>query len=132
MIHHVAIEVPRELAPACQDFYALLGFGAVQPPESLRGRALWVERAGTQVHLLYVDAPTVPAEGHVAVVVEDHDGALAALRAAGHHPEPRREHWGSPRAFVRDPAGHRVELMAFPPGRVACAVRAPATRVAAR
>jgi len=24
-------------------------------------------------------------------------------------------HWGSPRAFVLDPAGHQVELMAHPP-----------------
>ena len=40
---------------------------------------------------------------------------LEHLRAAGHAPEPRREHWGSPRACVRDPEGHRVELMAFAP-----------------
>ena len=87
----------------------------MEPPDSLRDRALWVERAGTQVHLLYAEAPTVPAEGHVAVVVEDYEPTLAALRAAGHRVEPRRAPWGSPRAFVRDPAGHRVELMAFPP-----------------
>ena len=28
---------------------------------------------------------------------------------------PAREHWGSPRCFVRDPAGHVVEVMAFRP-----------------
>ena len=30
-------------------------------------------------------------------------------------PQPREEHWGSPRCFVRDPVGHVVEVMAFPP-----------------
>jgi catechol 2,3-dioxygenase-like lactoylglutathione lyase family enzyme len=42
-------------------------------------------------------------------------GTLEALRRAGFEPEPRREHWGAPRCFVRDPAGHRVEIMAAPP-----------------
>jgi catechol 2,3-dioxygenase-like lactoylglutathione lyase family enzyme len=47
--------------------------------------------------------------------VQGYDDVLATLREAGHDPEPRAEHWGSPRAYVRDPAGNRVELMAFPP-----------------
>jgi catechol 2,3-dioxygenase-like lactoylglutathione lyase family enzyme len=51
----------------------------------------------------------------VAVVVDDWQSALERLREAGHEVEPRREHWGSPRAYVRDPAGNLVELMAFPP-----------------
>jgi hypothetical protein len=38
-----------------------------------------------------------------------------ALRAAGFDPEPRDEHWGCPRSFVRNPAGHRVELMQCAP-----------------
>jgi catechol 2,3-dioxygenase-like lactoylglutathione lyase family enzyme len=77
---------------------------------------VWLQRDGTQVHLMFVeDDPVVPPSGHLAVVVDDYDAALAALLEAGHEPEPRREHWGSPRCFVRDPAGHRVEVMAFPP-----------------
>ena len=116
MIHHVAIESPLATVDAQVAFYALLGFRRVDPPPSLADRAAWVERAGTQLHLLHSDAATVPEEAHVAVVVDDYEGTLAALREAGHAPEERTPHWGSPRAFVRDPAGHRVELMAFPPG----------------
>lgn len=116
MLHHVAIEVTPERAPACRDFYRLVGFAPVQPPPSLRDRALWLERDGTQVHLLLSPEPVAPPEGHLAVVVEDYDRVIEALRDAGHSPQPRAEHWGSPRAFVRDPAGHRVEVMAFPPG----------------
>ena len=88
----------------------------MEPPEALRERAVWLEREGTQVHLMLVDEPVVPPQGHLAVVVDDYERTFAVLREAGRDPEPRTEHWGSPRAFVRDPAGHRVEIMAFPPG----------------
>jgi catechol 2,3-dioxygenase-like lactoylglutathione lyase family enzyme len=116
MLHHVAIEVTPEQAPGCRDFYRLLGFAPVEPPPSLRGRALWLERDGTQVHLLLAAKPMATPEGHLAVVVDDYEAVIQALRGAGHPPQARAEHWGSPRAFARDPAGHRVEVMAFPPG----------------
>ena len=60
------------------------------------------------------DAEHLPA-GHFAVVVDDYDRTLERLRADGFEPEPREEHWGAPRSFVRDPAGNRVELMSAPP-----------------
>ena len=115
MIQHVALEVAPDRVDDCVAFYALLGFERVEPPESLRDRAAWVERGGTQVHLLLVEEPQTLTAGHVAVVVEEWEGTLSRLRGAGFAPEPRREHWGSPRAYVRDPAGNLVELMAFPP-----------------
>lgn len=104
-----------ELRSECVAFYEALGFSEVQPPETLRERAAWLERLGTQVHLLWVDSPAILPEGHFAVIVEDFEDVLAALVSAGHEPERRREHWGSPRAVVRDPAGNLVELMASPP-----------------
>lgn len=117
MIQHVALELRRELTDACVAFYGLLGFERVTPPPALVDRAAWVERRGTQIHLLYSDTPVTPPAGHVAVVVDDYDATLAALRAVGHDPQPRREYWGSPRAYVRDPAENLVELMACaPPG----------------
>jgi catechol 2,3-dioxygenase-like lactoylglutathione lyase family enzyme len=115
MIHHVALETRRDDAEACAAFFGLIGFTPVDPPGSLAERALWLQAGQTQVHLLYADDPVVPGQGHVAVVVEDYEAVLSALRGAGHVVEPRPAHWGSPRAFAYDPAGHRVELMAFPP-----------------
>jgi catechol 2,3-dioxygenase-like lactoylglutathione lyase family enzyme len=115
VIQHVAIEVRRDQAERCRDFYRLLGFADVEQPSSLRDRALWLAHDGTQVHLLFAEDPVAPPEGHLAVVLDDYESVLETLRQAGHDPEPRREHWGSPRAYVRDPAGHLVELMAFPP-----------------
>ncbi len=116
MIQHVALEVREADAPACRRFWGLLGFVPVVPPPTLAARAAWVQRGDTQVHLLFADDPVAVPEGHVAVVVDDYDATLAALRAAGFDPQPRTEHWGSPRCFVRCPAGHRVEVMAFGPG----------------
>jgi catechol 2,3-dioxygenase-like lactoylglutathione lyase family enzyme len=115
MIQHVTFEVSRERWDACAAFYALLGFERVQPPPSLAGRAAWLQSGPTQVHLMDVDEPVVLPRGHVAVVVDDYDATLAALRDAGHDVQPRAEYWGSPRAYVHDPAGNLVELMAFAP-----------------
>jgi hypothetical protein len=64
---------------------------------------------------MYADEPVAPPSGHVAVVAADYEATLQRLHAKGFEAEPRAEHWGSPRAFVRCPAGHRVEVMAFPP-----------------
>jgi catechol 2,3-dioxygenase-like lactoylglutathione lyase family enzyme len=114
-LQHVSLETRRADVDAELAFWALLGFDEVPPPEGLVGVASWVARAGTQIHLLYSDEPVVMPEGHVAVVAEDYDGAVAALRDAGFEIRPAREHWGAARGFVRTPAGHVVEVMAAPP-----------------
>jgi len=117
MLQHVSIEVAPADLRDCVAFYELIGFHEVTPPGGLGEVSTWVERDGTQVHLMLADDPVVPPSGHLAVVVADgdYDATLARLREAGFDPEPRTEHWGAPRSFVRDPAGHRVELMAAPP-----------------
>jgi catechol 2,3-dioxygenase-like lactoylglutathione lyase family enzyme len=95
-------------------FYGVLGFRPVPVPAGIAGRALWLERGGTQIHLMPRDDAQVQS-GHVGVVVERYEGTIEQLRAEGHEIDPRTAHWGSPRAYVRDPAGHLVELMAFAP-----------------
>lgn len=114
MLQHVTLEVAPDQVRDCVAFWALLGFTVTEPPPGLRDLATWVSRAGTQIHLLYAEHPVTMPEGHAAVVVEDYDAAAAALREAGFTLDPRREHWNAPRAFVRSPAGHLVELMAAP------------------
>jgi catechol 2,3-dioxygenase-like lactoylglutathione lyase family enzyme len=119
VIQHVALEVRPRDGDACARFWELLGFEAVAAPRSLEGRAVWLQRGETQIHLLFAETPVVAPAGHVAVVVDAYDATLAALRDAGLQPDPRPEHWGSPRCFVRCPAGHRVEIMAFAPDAAA-------------
>jgi catechol 2,3-dioxygenase-like lactoylglutathione lyase family enzyme len=114
-LQHVSLEVRRETVPAELEFWALLGFGPVEPPGTLGEIAAWVQHGATQIHLLFSVAPVVPPGGHAAIVAEEFDATVAALRAAGFQPEEHERHWGAARAFVNSPAGHRVELMAEPP-----------------
>lgn len=117
MIQHVALEVSPAVLEAEVAFWARLGFTEVTPPEAVGAtRTRWVERAGTQIHLLAEDDPSLPpARGHVAVVAEDFEGACAALRDAGAPVDERRALWGERRAKTTSPCGHVVELMAAPP-----------------
>jgi catechol 2,3-dioxygenase-like lactoylglutathione lyase family enzyme len=115
-IHHVALEALRDQADSEVRFWALLGFEEVEPPATLRDRARWMESGHTQVHIIYADEAVTPPVGHVAVVAEDYGGTVERLRAAGVEVEAREAHWGARRCFVRSPTGHRVELMAAPPG----------------
>jgi Glyoxalase/Bleomycin resistance protein/Dioxygenase superfamily len=118
MLHHVGIEIaPADIESAVR-FFELLGFERVEPPTTLQDFT-WLERGGTQVHLMPEEEPTVPSPGHLAVVVEDFDGMVARVRGAGFEIERKREPWGQPRALAIAPGGHRVELMAAPPAPAA-------------
>jgi catechol 2,3-dioxygenase-like lactoylglutathione lyase family enzyme len=116
MLHHVGIEVAPADIERSVELWQALGFELVEPPASL-AEFTWLEREGTQIHLMPTEEPTVPPRGHVAVVAPDFDATVAALRERGFEVEPRREHWGAPRAHVIAPPGHRIELMAHPPKR---------------
>jgi catechol 2,3-dioxygenase-like lactoylglutathione lyase family enzyme len=115
MIQHVTREiVPSELE-TCVAFYRALGFDRVDPPPALADRFVWLERGGTQIHLEPV-AGARPEAGHVGILVDPYPETIERLRAEGYDVEPRAEHWGSPRAYVRDPAGNLVEIIAWAPG----------------
>lgn len=114
MLHHVGIEVSPTEIERTIELFQLLGFRLVTPPETL-SEFTWLERDGTQVHLMPTGSPTAPSRGHTAVVVADFEATFSALAEHGFEIERRREHWGSPRALVITPNGHRVELMAAPP-----------------
>lgn len=115
MLHHVSIEVDPDDVEDCVACWRLLGFERIEAAEALGGHVTWLEREGTQIHLIHSEAATVPALGHAAVIVADFEATFAALERAGHAPERHRELWGEPRAFVTMPGGHKVELMAAPP-----------------
>lgn len=115
MLQHVSLEVRPGDVRACVAFWSLLGFEQILPPPVLRERFTWVQCDGTQIHLIPTDTPAIPEEGHVAVVIEDLGAATGRLREAGFGPRAAQPAWGAERAFVQDPAGHRVELMATAP-----------------
>jgi len=116
MLHHVGIEIaPADLDRAVE-FFTLLGFERVAPPPALADGFTWLQREGTQVHLMHEESPVVPPRAHFAVVVPDYEETLRRLREHGFETRPGREHWGSPRAHAIAPGGHRIELMQASPG----------------
>ncbi len=114
MIHHVGIEVAPQDIGRTVELFQLLGFELVAPPPTLQ-EFTWLERNGSQIHLMPTGSPTVPPRGHVAVVVAGFERTFEAVREAGFEIKRRREHWGAPRARAIAPGGQRVELMAAPP-----------------
>jgi catechol 2,3-dioxygenase-like lactoylglutathione lyase family enzyme len=116
MLHHVGIEIAAADIDRAVEFFTLLGFEQVEPPRALADGFTWLEREGTQVHLMHEESPTVPSRAHLAVVVPDYDATLKRLHEHGFETRRGREHWGAPRAHAIAPGGHRVELMAAPPG----------------
>jgi catechol 2,3-dioxygenase-like lactoylglutathione lyase family enzyme len=115
MLHHVGIEIAAADVDRAVEFFELLGFARVKPPPALADGFTWLEREGTQVHLMHEAKPTVPPHGHLAVVVPDYEATLARLHERGFETRPGREHWGRPRAHAIAPGGQRVELMAAAP-----------------
>lgn len=115
MLHHVGIEVAPIDVERTAALFEALGFARVEPPPSLSEGYTWLERAGTQIHLMHAEDPVVPPRGHLALVAPDFDDAVERLRESGFEVERRREHWGAPRALAFGPGGQRVELMAAPP-----------------
>lgn len=114
MLHHAGIEVAPADVDRSIELWELLGFRRVEPPASL-SEFVWLEREGTQIHLMPSESPTVPPRGHVAVVAPDFEATFERVAAAGFETERRSEYWGAPRAKVAAPGGHVVELMATPP-----------------
>jgi catechol 2,3-dioxygenase-like lactoylglutathione lyase family enzyme len=115
MLHHVTLEVsPADLERSIE-FWQLLGFSRVKAPDDLAETFSWLEREGTQIHLMRAESPTVPPHGHAAVVTPDLEKTLEQLSAHGFEVLPKRERWGAARAVAIAPGGHQVELMAAPP-----------------
>jgi catechol 2,3-dioxygenase-like lactoylglutathione lyase family enzyme len=116
VIQHVSFEVEPDQVDACVEFYELIGFRRVPAPEKLAHFVTWLERDGDQVHLLQLPETSHMNAGHAAVPLgDDYEATQARLREAGHQVDDHEEYWGSPRSFVRDPAGNLVELMQFAP-----------------
>jgi catechol 2,3-dioxygenase-like lactoylglutathione lyase family enzyme len=115
MLQHVALEIGPDVVDECVAFWALLGFERAEKPPRLQTSSTWVQREGTQIHLVPEDEPVVARKGHVAVVAPDYERVVLALSEAGHAVREAEDVWDAPRCTVRDPAGHTIEIMSAPP-----------------
>ena len=116
MLHHVTLEIAPSDVGRAAEFWALLGFSKAEPPDDLADRFTWFERDGTQIHLMQVETRVATPHGHTAVVAPNFADTLERLEESGFEVAPKRERWGSARAEAIAPGGHRIELMASPPG----------------
>jgi len=114
-LQHVGIEIEPGDVDRAVEFFTLLGFKRVEPPPALAAGFTWLEREGTQIHLMHEEHPSVPPRAHLAVVTPDFDATLGRLHEHGFETRRGREHWGAPRAHAIAPGGNRVELMAAAP-----------------
>lgn len=115
-IQHVSLEVREEMVADCVAFWIVLGWKEVPVPEGIHDHSTWLERHGCHIHLHRADEPAIPVNGHTALVDGNIDETVARIEDAGYELLERERYWGSRRIFTRCPAGHRVELMAAPPG----------------
>src|ERR1700754_40172 len=115
MLQHVTLEVRPERVRECVSFWALLGFAEMVAPPTLRDRFTWVEREGTQIHLVPLEDPVAMREGHVAVIAPDYDTVLRALAQGGFELREGSNAWDAPGRWGRAAGGHLMEVMSKPP-----------------
>lgn len=111
-IDHVQLAMPAGREDDARAFFCrLLGMHELPKPAELAKRGgCWFASGSVQLHL-GVEADFRPArKAHPGLRCSDLPALLARLRDAG-VPYEQDDATGSPRAFVYDPFGNRIELV---------------------
>ena len=113
-LDHVQLTMPPGREEEAEAFYAgLLGLERVPKPESLAARGgCWFARGETAVHLGVEEDFRPARKAHPAFVVRDLPALEAALGVAGVHVRPNLDREPGQGAYVDDPFGNRLELIA--------------------
>jgi len=112
-LDHVQLARPAGAEDRATAFYeSVLGIPRVPKPPELAARGgCWFERGHLRVHL-GVDEDFRPArKAHPALAVSGIDALCTALEAAGHPVRRAEDVPGTPRWYVDDPFGNRIELV---------------------
>jgi catechol 2,3-dioxygenase-like lactoylglutathione lyase family enzyme len=112
-IDHVQLAMPEGGEPRARQFYAeLLGLPEIpKPPKLARRGGCWFETDRVKIHL-GVEAEFRPArKAHPALRIAGLTELLARCRSAGVEIVDDDPLDGSPRAYVSDPFGNRLELI---------------------
>ncbi len=107
-VHHVSLNVDD--VPAALAFYVdVLGCSVRSDRPAFPFDGAWLDLGDQQIHLIAADVPADLGQ-HVAVLVADLDDAVAAVRSRGVEVSDPKPVGRSRQAFLRDPAGNRIEL----------------------
>ncbi len=112
-LHHCQLAMPPGGEDEARRFYGgVLGMDErPKPPELAARGGVWFGRGAAELHL-GVEVGFRPArKAHPALLVDDFDGLVERLRAAGVEARPDDLLPGFRRVYVDDPFGNRLELL---------------------
>lgn len=116
-LHHVTVQCSIDEVDACRAFYVNV-LGLTELPSPI-GKAMWYEegvhiywgKGGNERH---PDVP--PAPSHFALVLgEEYRHVVDVCKRWNMFLDEGTMYWGSPRSYIQDPAGNRIEIMEFAP-----------------
>ena len=113
-LDHVQLAMPPGREAEAEAFYAgLLGLERVPKPAPLASRGgCWFRRGELALHLGVEEDFRPARKAHPALVVRDLPGLVSALRSAGVEVRPDPDRAPGEGAYVDDPFGNRIELVA--------------------
>jgi len=113
-IHHVQLAMPRGEEDRGRAFYSgLLGLSEIPKPKTLNERGgLWFQIGRLELHLGIEDDFRPAKKAHPGLLVDDLAALVKRLEAAGHATRADNLLEGYDRAYVHDPFGNRIELLA--------------------
>ncbi|MBA3499036.1 MAG: VOC family protein [Myxococcota bacterium] len=113
-IDHVQLAIPPGGEAQARAFYSgVLGFAEVPKPAAMLARAggLWFQAGPVGIHIGIEPDMRPSVKAHPAIVVDDLDGFVARLTAAGCKWAPSDEMPETYRGHTWDPFGNRIELI---------------------
>jgi catechol 2,3-dioxygenase-like lactoylglutathione lyase family enzyme len=115
-LDHVQLAMPAGGEADAEAFYAgLLGLERVPKPEPLAARGgCWFVRGATALHLGVEEDFRPARRAHPALVVRDLPALEAACADAGRPVRPNPDAAPGLGAYLDDPFGNRIELIAEP------------------
>jgi catechol 2,3-dioxygenase-like lactoylglutathione lyase family enzyme len=113
-LDHVQLAMPPGREAEAEAFYSgLLGLARLPKPASMAARGgCWFGSPAVAVHLGVEEDFRPARKAHPALVVRDLAALEAALRAAGVAVRPNPDAAAGAGAYVDDPFGNRIELVA--------------------
>jgi catechol 2,3-dioxygenase-like lactoylglutathione lyase family enzyme len=120
-LHHVNVVVhPGETDRVVAFYTEVLGLHLTEKPvEGTSPGGAWFDiNASTQMHISERADAVMHDDMHFGLVVDDFDGMMRRLQAAGAPWTPQADLFGGRRGSTRDPLGNRIELLE-PAGQLA-------------